>query len=146
MQGNSTRSTTETFRRGTPFTEEITQIPIVGKVTAGKPILATENIEYSFPVPSYFGGSEPTFILRVSGDSMIGAGIQDRDYILVRQQSTAENGDTVVALIGDESTVKTFYREKNRVRLQPENDRYEPIYLYEDCSIIGIVIGIYRRL
>ena len=146
MQDNSEDTIGSTvIQRFRPDSETV-YVPVVGKVTAGLPILASENIEYSFPVPSFFTGDSDTFILRVAGDSMVNAGIQDRDYILVRQQSSADNGEIVVALIGDESTVKTFYREKNRVRLQPENDRYDPIFIYEDCSIIGKVIGIFRKL
>ena len=125
---------------------ETVHVPVVGRVPAGMPLLATENIEYTFPVPFFFAGSTSSFMLRVEGDSMINAGIHDRDYILVRQQSNAENGDIVVAMIGDESTVKTFYREKKRIRLQPENERYDPIYLYDDCTIIGKVTGIFRKL
>ena len=125
---------------------ETSYVPVVGKVTAGKPILANENIEYTFPLPSFFANSAESFILRVDGDSMINAGIFDRDYILVRQQSTAENGEIVVALIGEESTVKTFFKEKERIRLQPENEKYAPIYVYDNCMIIGKVIGIFRKL
>jgi repressor LexA len=126
--------------------EEAVMVPVVGRVTAGRPILAVENIEYSFPVPAFFTNSARTFMLRVEGDSMVGAGIFDRDYILVRQQPTAQNGEIVVAMIGDEATVKTFYREANRIRLQPENERYSPIYATEGFTLLGKVIGIFRKL
>ncbi|MDR1060489.1 MAG: transcriptional repressor LexA [Clostridiales bacterium] len=126
--------------------EEAVMVPVVGRVTAGRPILAVENIEYSFPVPAFFTNSARTFMLRVEGDSMVGAGIFERDYILVRQQPTAQNGEIVVAMIDDEATVKTFYREANRVRLQPENERYSPIYATEGVTLIGKVIGIFRKL
>jgi repressor LexA len=120
-------------------------VPIVGKVTAGQPILAVENIEDSFPLPLDFVRSDNVFILMVRGDSMIEAGIIDDDYVLVRQQSTAKNGDIVVALIEDEATVKTFYRESDHFRLQPENKSLKPI-LVKDVSILGKVIGVFRSI
>ncbi|MGI6097452.1 MAG: transcriptional repressor LexA [Dethiobacteria bacterium] len=120
-------------------------IPIVGQVTAGEPIFAEENIEDYFPLPADMAGEEEkTFILRVKGDSMIDAGILDSDFVIVRQQETAQNGDIVVALLGEEATVKRFYREKDHVRLQPENSLYEPI-LTRDLKILGKVIGVFRR-
>ncbi len=125
---------------------EMVDIPIVGKVTAGQPILAVENIEDTFPLPLDFVQGSTTFMLRVQGDSMIEAGILDRDFILIKQQSTASNGDIVVALIGDEATVKTFYKEKDYVRLQPENKYLEPIIVRDNLSILGKVIGVFRRL
>jgi len=121
-------------------------VPVVGRVTAGKPVLAVENIEYTFPVPSFFVNDAEAFMLRVEGDSMVNAGIFDQDYILVRQQPTAINGEIVVALVGEEATVKTFYKERNRIRLQPENERYDPIYAGANCSIVGKVVGIFRKL
>ena len=126
--------------------EDAVFVPVVGRVTAGRPILAEENIEYNFPVPSYFVNGSNVFMLRVEGDSMVNAGIFDRDHILVRRQQTAQNGDIVVALIDDEATVKTFYRERNRIRLQPENERYAPIYATNNCTVVGKVIGIFRKL
>lgn len=125
--------------------KEMINVPIVGKVTAGQPILAVENIEDSFPLPVDFVRNDDVFILSVRGDSMIEAGILDGDYILVRQQSTAKNGDIVVALLGEEATVKTFYKEKDHVRLQPENPHLEPIITTE-VQIIGKVIGVFRRI
>ena len=96
-------------------------VPVVGKITAGAPILAVENITDTFPIPLDFVGNSESFMLTVRGESMIEAGILDGDYILVKQQNTAENGEIVVALIDDEATVKTFYKEKDYIRLQPEN-------------------------
>ena len=125
---------------------EMVDVPIIGKVTAGQPILAVENIEDTFPLPLDFVQASTAFMLRVQGDSMIEAGIFDRDFILVKQQSTAINGDIVVALIGDEATVKTFYKEKGYVRLQPENKYLDPIIVRENLSILGKVIGVFRKL
>jgi repressor LexA len=125
---------------------ELVDVPIVGKVTAGLPILAVENIEDTFPLPADFVQNSTAFMLRVQGDSMIEAGILDKDLVLVKQQSTAINGDIVVALIGDEATVKTFYKEKDYVRLQPQNSYMDPIIVREDLSILGKVIGVFRRL
>lgn len=124
---------------------EIATVPIVGKVTAGQPILALEEYEDSFPVPIDFVTSGPHFMLRVSGDSMIEAGILNNDYVLVRQQDTAKNGDMVVALIDEEATVKTYYKEANRFRLQPENAALNPIYT-DHVQILGIVKGVFRRM
>lgn len=126
---------------------EVAQIPIIGKVTAGEPILAVENIEDHFVLPLDILGDDPdkVFMLHVRGESMINAGIYDGDLILVRQQNTAHNGEIVVALIDDSATVKRFFREKEFIRLQPENDLMEPIYV-KDASILGKVIGIYRRM
>jgi repressor LexA len=126
--------------------DETVYVPVIGRVTAGKPIFALENIEYTFPVPSFFTNSANVFMLKVEGDSMINAGIFDRDFILVRHQPTAQNGEIVVALIGDEATVKTFYKEHNRIRLQPENELYSPIYATGNCTIVGKVIGIFRKI
>ncbi len=125
---------------------EMVEVPIVGKVAAGQPILAVENITDTFPLPVDFVQNSTAFMLRIQGDSMIEAGILDRDFVLVRQQSTANNGDIVVALLGDEATCKTFYKEKGYVRLQPENSRLEPIIVRDEVSIIGKVIGVFRRM
>lgn len=126
--------------------KELIDVPIVGKVTAGLPILAVENIEDTYPLPADFVQNSTAFMLRIQGDSMMEAGILDNDLVLVRQQSTALNGDTVVALIGDEATVKTFYKEKDHVRLQPQNRYMDPIIVHENLSILGKVIGVFRKL
>lgn len=122
---------------------EMVNVPIVGRVAAGEPILAVENIENYFPIPAEFMPNEQTFILQVKGESMINAGILDGDYILVQQQSTANNGDMVVALVDDSATVKTFYKEDGYYRLQPENDYMDPIKVTE-VMIMGKVIGTFR--
>lgn len=127
------------------FPQSITRVPLIGKVTAGEPILATENIEEYFPLPSHIVADHTVFMLSVSGDSMIEAGILDGDYVIVRQQQTANNGDIVVAMTEeDEATVKTFYREKDHIRLQPENPALEPIRL-KNVTILGKVIGLFRE-
>lgn len=126
--------------------KELVEVPIVGKVTAGQPILAVENIEDTFPLPVEFVQNSTVFMLKVRGDSMVEAGILDGDLVLVRQQSTANNGDIAVAMIGDEATVKTFYKEKGFIRLQPENQYLEPIIVKDDVSILGKVIGVFRLL
>ncbi|HCL04167.1 MAG TPA: transcriptional repressor LexA [Lachnoclostridium phytofermentans] len=122
---------------------ELVNVPIVGTVTAGQPILAVENIDGYFPIPTEYMPNEQSFMLKVKGDSMINAGIFNGDQILVKKQTTAENGDFVVALIDDSVTVKTFYKEKGYYRLQPENDFMDPI-IVEDVQILGIVIGLFR--
>jgi repressor LexA len=126
--------------------KELIEIPLVGKVTAGAPILAEENIEDYFPVPlSYLKvGNNDVFMLKVSGDSMINAGIYDGDYVIAERQSYAENKQIVIALIDDEATVKRFFKEDNYIRLQPENPAYEPIKS-KDVKILGKVIGLYRN-
>ena len=122
---------------------EVVNVPIVGKVAAGQPILAVENIESYYPVPMEFMPNEQCFMLKVQGDSMINAGIFDGDTIIVEQCQTARNGDMVVALVEDSATVKTFYREADHIRLQPENDAMEPI-IVPDCQILGKVFGVFR--
>ena len=122
---------------------EMVNVPIVGRVAAGEPILAVENIENYFPIPAEFMPNEQTFILQVQGESMVNAGILDGDYILVQQQTTANDGDMVVALVDDSATVKTFYKENGYYRLQPENDFMEPI-IVSDVMIMGKVIGTFR--
>lgn len=124
---------------------EIVYAPVVGRVTAGEPILAVENIESYFPLPKEFAGADEVFLLEVRGDSMRNAGILDGDYVVVRQQPDAVNGDIVVALIGEEATVKRFFRENGHIRLQPENEAYEPI-IGTDIQVLGKVIGVYRKL
>ncbi len=123
--------------------DHVSAVPVIGKVTAGAPILAVENIEEYFPLPKHLTRHEKTFILNVKGTSMINAGILDGDQIIVRQQDSAHNGEIVVALIEDEVTVKRFFKEKNFFRLQPENDTMEPIYC-RDIKILGKVIGLVR--
>ncbi|MDD2446064.1 MAG: transcriptional repressor LexA [Tissierellia bacterium] len=120
-------------------------IPIVGKVTAGSPILAVENIEDTYPVPLEIVQGNDVFILKVQGESMIDAGILDSDLVLVKEQNNANNGEIVVALLEDEATVKRFFKEKDRIRLQPENQFMEPIYSKE-VNILGKVIGLYRKV
>jgi len=122
-------------------------VPLVGLVTAGQPILAIENVEETYPLPAELIGSEDNvFMLSVKGESMINAGILDGDYLLVRQQNNASNGDIVVALIdNEEATVKRFFKENGRIRLQPENNSMEPIYA-ENVSIAGKVIGLFRSM
>ena len=122
---------------------EMVHVPVVGRVAAGEPILATENIESYFPIPSEYIPNNPTFILTVQGESMINAGIFPGDYLLVEQRKTAENGEMVVALIEDSATVKTFYKEADHFRLQPENDTMDPI-IVNDLTILGKVIGVFR--
>lgn len=119
-------------------------VPLVGQVAAGAPLLAAENIEATMSLPVEMA-DESTFILRVRGDSMIEAGILDGDYVVVRQQNTASNGDIVVALLEDDATVKRFYKEADRVRLQPENASLEPIYA-RDVTILGTVVALFRRI
>lgn len=132
------------FREGFMSDREIENVPVVGRVTAGAPILAVENVEETFPIPVQYLENSVSFMLRVRGDSMINAGILDGDYILVRQQNTAVNGDMVVALIEDEATVKTYYKERDHIRLQPENPDFAPI-LVPTCTILGKVTGLFRK-
>ena len=123
---------------------EMVSLPVVGRVAAGSPILAQENIEQYFPVPAEMVPyGEPSFVLKVKGDSMINVGIYSGDQIFVQSCNTARNGDTVVALIDDSATVKTFYKEDNHIRLQPENDTMNPI-IVDDCQILGKVFGVFR--
>lgn len=126
------------------YTHSIRRVPLVGKVTAGAPITATENIEGYFPLPKDMIQDDNVFMLSVVGESMINAGIHDGDYVIVRQQSIAHNGEIVVAMTDeDEATVKRFFREKDHIRLQPENDALEPLRL-RHVSILGKVIGVFR--
>ena len=124
---------------------ELVDVPVVGKITAGAPILAVENITDTFPIPIDFVGNSESFMLTVRGESMIEAGILDGDYILVKRQETARNGEIVVALIEDEATVKTFYKENGHIRLQPENSSMDPI-IVPDCKILGKVGGVFRKM
>lgn len=123
---------------------DMTSLPMIGTVAAGSPILAEENISGYFPVPAEMvPNGDPSFVLKVKGDSMINAGIFSGDQIFVQVCNTAKNGDTVVALIDDSATVKTFYKEKDHIRLQPENDSMDPI-IVDDCKILGKVFGVFR--
>lgn len=125
--------------------KDFIKVPIVGTITAGTPILAVQNIEDTFPIPSnYVNWNENVFMLRVKGESMIDAGIFHRDLILVRQQSFADNGDIVVALLDDSATVKTYYKEQGHIRLQPQNISMSPI-IVADVKILGKVIGLFRK-
>lgn len=125
--------------------KEMVNVPIVGKIAAGSPLLAVENIESYFPIPSEYLPNAQTFLLEVQGESMINAGVLPRDHILVQQQNNAENGEMIVALIDDSATVKTFYREDGYIRLQPENDTMDPILVQEtQLHILGKVIGVFR--
>ena len=123
--------------------KEMVDVPVIGKITAGSPILAVENVTDTFPIPLEFVGNSQSFMLVVRGESMIEAGILDGDLILVRRQNVAENGEIVVALIEDEATVKTFYKEEDHIRLQPENDTMAP-FIFKNVTILGKAIGLYR--
>ena len=125
--------------------KELAKVPVLGKITAGEPILAVENVVDTFPIPVDFVGNCESFMLTVRGESMIEAGILSGDYILVKRQNTANNGEMVVALIEDEATVKTFYKEKDHIRLQPENSNMAPI-IVPNCEILGKVIGVFRKI
>jgi repressor LexA len=120
-------------------------LPLVGRVAAGSPLLAEENIEEHLDIPSVAGGDEGDYVLRVAGDSMKNAGILEGDYVVVHQQDTARDGDIIVALMGEEATVKRFFRETDHVRLQPENEALEPI-LTRDVQVLGRVVGVFRRV
>lgn len=122
---------------------EVVNVPLVGQVAAGQPILADENISSYFPVPAEYMPKGQSFMLKVKGESMINAGIFDGDHIIVEQQNTARNGDIIVALMDDSATVKTFYKEDGHIRLQPENDTMDPI-IVPDCQILGKVFGVFR--
>lgn len=122
---------------------EMVNVPIVGRVAAGEPLLAEQNIEEYFPIPMDFMPNKQTFMLKVKGESMINVGILDGDYVLVEERKTAHNGEMIVALVDDGATVKRFYKEEGIIRLQPENDTMEPI-IVPDCTILGKVIGVFR--
>ncbi|MFL0249815.1 transcriptional repressor LexA [Clostridium neuense] len=125
--------------------KEMVDIPIIGKVQAGQPILAVENIEDYFTIPlNFVRGNNDLFILKISGESMIEAGIYDGDLAIIEKVNSAENGEIVVALIENEATIKRFYKEDGRIRLQPENHTMEPI-IVNDCKIVGKLTGIYRK-
>ena len=122
---------------------EMVNVPLIGRVAAGEPILAEQNIEEYFPVPMEYMPNHQTFMLKVKGESMINAGIFDGDFVLVEERKTAHNGEMIVALIEDGATVKTFYKEEGIIRLQPENDTMDPI-IVNNCQILGKVIGVFR--
>jgi len=127
-------------------TQESTLLPVIGKVTAGEPITAIENIDEYIPVPESIAGGGDSYILNVVGNSMINAGILHRDQVIVRSQKSADNGEIVVAMTeSDEATIKRFFKEKDHIRLQPENPNMEPI-IVKNCTILGKVIGVYRRI
>ncbi len=128
-----------------PSFSKIVAVPLVGNVAAGSPILAEENITDTLSLPTDIVGDSPSFLLSVRGESMIEAGINDGDYVVVKEQPVADNGDIVVALIDDGATVKRFYREADHIRLQPENSSMDPI-ITTDCSIAGKVVAVFRRL
>lgn len=123
---------------------EMVNVPVLGRVAAGEPLLAIENVESYFPIPAEFMPNAQTFILNVVGESMINAGILDGDKVIVEQTTDAQNGDIVVALVDDSATVKRFYKEKDCYRLQPENDYMDPIIVHDQLQILGKVIGVYR--
>lgn len=126
-----------------PFSREMVNIPMVGTVAAGVPLLAEQNITEYFPVPADMLPNAETFMLRVKGDSMVNMGIYEGDQLIIKRQNTASNGDVVVALVDDSATVKRFYKENGHYRLQPENDFMEPI-IVDECSVLGKVIGLIR--
>ena len=144
LKGSSGKATTES-RKDFYTGREMVDVPVIGKITAGAPILAVENITDTFPIPIDFVGNSESFMLTVRGERMIEAGILDGDYILVKKQNVANNGEIVVALIEDEATVKTFYKEKDYIRLQPENSTMDPI-IVPDCKILGKVAGVFRKM
>ena len=125
--------------------KEMLNIPIVGTVTAGQPILAVENIEDTFAIPvNFINSNKELFMLKIQGESMIDAGIMDEDWVIVEKSNSAENGEIIVALIENEATVKRFYKENNYIRLQPENKAMKPIFV-NDCKVIGKIIGLFRK-
>lgn len=145
LKGLNNKNTEEKNEKPFYSGRELVDVPVIGKITAGAPILAVENITDNFLVPVDFVGNSESFMLTVSGESMIEAGILDGDYILVRRQNVARNGEIVVAMIDDEATVKTFYMENNHIRLQPENSTMDPI-IVPDCQVLGRVVGVFRKL
>jgi len=125
--------------------KRVSNLPVLGRVAAGSPILATQDIEDTYPVPREFLAGGDGFMLKVKGESMIDDGIMNGDYVIVRRQDTADNGDTVVALVEDEATVKKFYKEKGRIKLEPANSSMEPMY-FSSVQIVGKVMGLLRRM
>ena len=145
LKGGAEEGKQVSFDKEAYSSKEMVDVPVIGKITAGEPILAVENVTDTFPIPLDFVGTGESFMLTVRGESMIEAGILNGDYILVRKQNTANNGEIVVALIGEEATVKTFYKEKDHIRLQPENSTMDPI-IVPDCQILGKVSGVFRKI
>ena len=146
LKGGAVNKNQEVIEEKTAYSgKELVDVPVIGKITAGEPILAFENVTDTFPIPVDFVGNSESFMLVVRGESMIEAGILSGDLILVRKQNNAENGQIVVALIEDEATVKTFYKEKDHIRLQPENSSMDPI-IVPTCEILGKVIGVFRKM
>lgn len=145
LKGGITEGEQVSFDKNAYSSKEMVEVPVIGKITAGEPILAVENVTDTFPIPLDFVGTGESFMLTVRGESMIEAGILNGDYILVRKQNTASNGEIVVALIGEEATVKTFYKEKDHIRLQPENSTMDPI-IVPTCQILGKVSGVFRKI
>ena len=145
LKGGAGENNNQTAMKEFYSGKEMVEVPVIGKITAGAPILAVENITDTFPIPIDFVGNCESFMLTVRGESMIEAGILDGDYILVKKQNVANNGEIVVALIEDEATVKTFYKEKDHIRLQPENSTMDPI-IVPDCKILGKVAGVFRKM
>ena len=145
LKGGAIEGEQVEFNRSAYSSREMVEVPVIGKITAGEPILAVENVTDTFPIPLDFVGNSESFMLVVRGESMIEAGILSGDYILVRKQNTANNGEIVVALIGEEATVKTFYKEKDHIRLQPENSTMDPI-IVPNCEILGKVSGVFRKM
>lgn len=123
---------------------EMVNVPILGRVAAGEPLLAVENIEDYFPIPTEYVPNTELYMLLVKGDSMVNVGVLNGDHVLVQKQSTASDGEMVVAMVGDSATVKTYYKEDGYYRLQPENDYMEPIIVYGELQILGKVIGVFR--
>lgn len=145
LKGGALEGEQVSFDKEAYSSKEMVDVPVIGKITAGEPILAVENVTDTFPIPLDFVGTGESFMLTVRGESMIEAGILNGDYILVKKQNTANNGEIVVALIGEEATVKTFYKEKDHIRLQPENSTMDPI-IVPDCRILGKVSGVFRKI
>ena len=144
LKGGITEGEQVSFDKNAYSSKEMVEVPVIGKITAGEPILAVENVTDTFPIPLDFVGTGESFMLTVRGESMIEAGILDGDLILVKKQNDARNGEIVVALVGDSATVKRFFKEDNHYRLQPENDYMMPI-IVNKVDIVGKVIGLFRK-
>lgn len=145
IRRDSTKPRTIEILKDPPIKKEMVSIPIIGKVTAGEPILAVENVEDTFPISlNFIPSNKDLFMLNISGESMIEAGIMDGDLAIIEKTNYAANGDIVVALIDNEATIKRFFKEKDHIRLQPENKTMSPI-IVEDCAIIGKLIGLFRK-
>lgn len=145
IRRDSTKPRTIEILKDPPIKKEMVSIPIIGKVTAGEPILAVENVEDTFPISlNFIPSNKDLFMLNISGESMIEAGIMDGDLAIIEKINYAANGDIVVALIDNEATIKRFFKEKDHIRLQPENKTMSPI-IVENCTIIGKLIGLFRK-